>query len=103
MTWSDAARAAALEARRRHARSVHIKQEGPGAYKVSLKKNAHISATVVRNTQLRGANKWVTYANFDKYLVADPMRTKGEASWVAQTFVRGRMAEFLRANRRGKK
>jgi hypothetical protein len=69
-------------------------REGAGCYTVY---HGELKVTVVRNPEIQGYAKWIAYANWDKYLVADPVETKTEAVAVAKGFIRARLTEeFIR-------
>ena len=55
---------------------MNIKRLGPGRYIVS---NGDRTVTVIQNPQLRGAWKWIAYADWDRYMVTDPLPTKRDA------------------------
>ena len=55
-------------------------RDSAGYYRVY---HNQFTVTVLRNPELQGSAKWIAYANWDKYLVADPVFTKAEAIKIA--------------------
>lgn len=69
-------------------------REGTGYYTVY---HGNWRVTVVRNAEIQGYAKWIAYAQWDRYLVADPVETKAEAVSAAKEFIRARLTEeFIR-------
>lgn len=69
-------------------------REGTGCYTVY---HGNWRVTVVKNPEIRGYAKWIAYANWDRYLIADPVATKTEAVAIAKQFIRSRLTEeFIR-------
>jgi hypothetical protein len=83
----------------RELQNLSVVKHGAGSYTVGAGafKYFNQTVTIIRNAEMKGAEKWIVYANFDKYTVCDPVLTYREALECAASIIANRVAEINEA------